>query len=1060
MRRLHRLRVQRRWRSISLLFLLSLASSNGFGTDAPADAFSALGSRYDTEIYPLLKSYCLGCHSTEKKKGELDLERFRTLPDLRRDPETWQKVRSFVVDGEMPPEDRRQPTAEERQTLIQWVEGYLAAEANAQAGDPGPVVLRRLSNAEYTYTIRDLTGLDDLDPAREFPIDGAAGEGFTNTGEALVMSPALISKYLEGGKEIARHVVLLPDGIRFSSKTTQRDRGDEILSQIQGLYTAYTSGSASQGSRAHWRDADAARRAGYEDGRVDLMEFFAALMRRRDDIEGRRAALRDLAREEELNPKYFERLGEWLRAPESTSVLGEQVRKLWKTSAIADAPAIAAEIRGWQDTLWRFNTVGHLGLIRPWQVSASPIAATHQLKIHPIDKEGARSEDGGAVTVYLTARVVGGAGVGAGVVEWTRPRLEKRGEPNVLLRGVPGATIVFPGAPEPVAGSEATETFVLRAPSLLEIRLPVDAVRERELVVDTQLAEFSGDVAVQLEITLGTPTPPRAFPLAPELQILAREGSRAAERLEASFADFREVFPSSLCYTRIVPVDEVVTLVVHHREDDQLARLMLEENEREELDQLWKELRYVSRDAFQVVASLEHELEYATQDADPRRFFPLREPVARQAEALRRSLIETEPVHIDAVLEFAQKAYRRPLKSVETHGLRALYHSLRVEELSHDESIRLTLARVLASPAFLYRAEEPAPGGVPGPVSDWELASRLSYFLWSSVPDAELRQEAAAGRLHEPDVLLEQTRRLLGDAHVRRLATEFACQWLGIYSFDEFDEKSERHFPAFASLRAPMHEEAIRFFSDLFRENRSILSIIDADHTFLNERLAKHYGITGVEGQEWRRVDGVQKSSRGGILALGATLARQSGASRTSPILRGNWIYEVLLGERLPRPPADVPQLPATVPDGLTERELIERHSSDPACAKCHERIDAYGYTLEGFDAIGRYREKDAAGLEIDTRATLPGGEAVAGMAGLREYLLGPRRDAFVRQFCRKLLGYALGRAVQLSDDPLLARMAERLAAADWRFHVAVETIVESRQFRKIRGAEFAGLGR
>jgi hypothetical protein len=235
-----------------------------------------------------------------------------------------------------------------------------------------------------------------------------------------------------------------------------------------------------------------------------------------------------------------------------------------------------------------------------------------------------------------------------------------------------------------------------------------------------------------------------------------------------------------------------------------------------------------------------------------------------------------------------------------------------------------------------------------------------------------------------------------------------------------------------------------------------VLSILDADHTFLNEDLASFYGIPGVTGPEWRRVDGVKKHARGGMLAQAATLAKQSGASRTSPILRGNWLSEVVLGEKLPRPPKNVPQLPETAPEGLTERQLIEMHSSNPSCMKCHARIDPLGFALENFDAIGRFREKDASGLAVDSQTTLQDGTRLGGLFDLQNYLTTARRDAFLGQFNRKLLGYALGRAVQLSDEPLLADIDTALRSNDFQVVSALETIVRSRQFREIRGQEAA----
>ena len=290
---------------------------------------------------------------------------------------------------------------------------------------------------------------------------------------------------------------------------------------------------------------------------------------------------------------------------------------------------------------------------------------------------------------------------------------------------------------------------------------------------------------------------------------------------------------------------------------------------------------------------------------------------------------------------------------------------------------------------------------------------------------------------------------MLDDPRTRRLAIQFACQWLHVRNFDQNDDKNEKLYPEFATLRGRMYEETVRFFEDMFRNDGSILALLDADHTFLNETLANHYGIGGVSGTAWRRVEGVREQGRGGDLGMATILASQSGASRTSPILRGNWVYETLLGERLPRPPPDVPDLPDQVPEGLTARELIEKHSSVAACAKCHLKIDPYGFALEQYDAIGRLRSQ-----AVDTKTKLPGGVEIEGIQGLRNYLLKDRREDVVRQFCRKLLGYSLGRETQLSDEPLLDAMMAKLAGNNYRFSVVVEMIVRSPQFREIRGRQ------
>lgn len=479
-----------------------------------------------------------------------------------------------------------------------------------------------------------------------------------------------------------------------------------------------------------------------------------------------------------------------------------------------------------------------------------------------------------------------------------------------------------------------------------------------------------------------------------------------------------------------MPVDEVVTLTLRYREDHELRRLMLDDEEAAVLDRLWDELYVVSRQPLQQLHAYNQLWQYSTQDSDPSALDPMRAGFVKAAADFKQRLIDLEPTHLQAALDFAGRAWRRPLSDAKNEELRALYRELRESELPHEAAIRQLLARILLAPAFLYRGETAAPGPDAAPVSDWELATRMSYFLWSSTPDDELRQLP----------------RMLKDPRIRRLASEFGAQWLHVRNIATLDEKSERHFPSFRDLRDDMQEETLRLFMDLFQEDRSILSLLDADHSFLSRSLAAHYSID-APAVDWQRVEGMRARGRGGILGLASTLARHSGASRTSPILRGNWVSEVLLGEKLPRPPKDVPVLPDEPPEGLSERQLIERHSSDPACARCHARIDPFGFALEGFDAIGRARDADSATVLAD-------GTALAGIDGLRTYLRDTRREDFLRQFCRKLLGYALGRSVQLSDKPLIDEILAALAANDYRVGIAFDLIVRSPQFTHVRGQD------
>ena len=295
------------------------------------------------------------------------------------------------------------------------------------------------------------------------------------------------------------------------------------------------------------------------------------------------------------------------------------------------------------------------------------------------------------------------------------------------------------------------------------------------------------------------------------------------------------------------------------------------------------------------------------------------------------------------------------------------------------------------APSFLYKTEQPSGKAESKPVLEWELASRLSYLLWSSMPDDELRQLANDKKLHEAPVLAAQVSRMLKDNRVRSLSTEFACQWLDIRGFDTHNEKSEKVFPQFAGLRADMYEESVRFFDDLFQRDGSILEVLNADHAFVNDALARHYGIPGVSGTEWRRVNGVQSFGRGGILGMSTLLSKQSGASRTSPILSRQLAGRNALGRKsCPSPPKNVPQLPESEleTNGLTLRQITEKHREIASCAKCHDRIDPFGFALEGFDAIGRRRSTDLGGRPIDTKVKLKDGTEFSDISGLRDYVL------------------------------------------------------------------------
>jgi hypothetical protein len=399
------------------------------------------------------------------------------------------------------------------------------------------------------------------------------------------------------------------------------------------------------------------------------------------------------------------------------------------------------------------------------------------------------------------------------------------------------------------------------------------------------------------------------------------------------------------------------------------------------------------------------------------------------------------------ISSFAFRAFRRPVDDSEIDRFTALFDRARSHGESFDASLRFALKAVLISPIFLFLVEPmPDQDGV-YELGDYQIASRLSYFLWSSMPDGELFSLASQGRLHDENVLRQQILRMLADPRSIALSENFATQWLGITALGTTARPDSAKFPQFDDeLAAAEREEVVRFFDSIIREDRSLLDLLDANYTFANEPLANLYGIPNVTGSQFARVH-LTADSRGGVLGMAAVLTATSYPLRTSPVLRGKWVLEQLLGERIPPPPPLVSQLP---PDdrnrhGLTFRQQLEEHRANPECAACHSRMDPLGFGLENFDAIGRWRT--SLGNEpIDATGVLPNGEKFNGPQQLKQILLRRKAD-FLRNFSRKLLGYALGRELNKFDECVLKDAAFALQGTDNRPSALIETIVLSKPF-------------
>jgi hypothetical protein len=399
----------------------------------------------------------------------------------------------------------------------------------------------------------------------------------------------------------------------------------------------------------------------------------------------------------------------------------------------------------------------------------------------------------------------------------------------------------------------------------------------------------------------------------------------------------------------------------------------------------------------------------------------------------------------------ARRAFRRAVNAADVDPLMALYASGR-KGRDFDAGIQNAIQALLVSPEFLFRIEQDPPKAVPGrayPVSDVELASRLSFFLWSSIPDDELLDVALRGTLHEPAVLERQVRRMLADRRADALVANFAGQWLHVRNVETVQPDPDV-FPFDEHLRQAFIGETTLLFASIVREDRSILDLLRADYTYLNQRLAQHYGVAGVHGSQFRRVT-MTDPNRRGLLGHGSILTLTSYPNRTSVVQRGKWVLENLLATPPPAPPPDVPALQPTH-DGRTLplREQMQRHRANPVCSSCHSRMDPIGFALENYDGVGRWRTEDAK-APIDARGTLPDGTAFDGAAGLTDLLLTRYKDDFVRAATERLLTYALGRGVEHYDAPSIRAIVRAAAADDYRFSSLVFAVIESRPFQMRR---------
>ncbi len=1063
---------------------------------------SAFADEFSAQLAPFLQQFCSDCHDGSDAEANVDLTGLLQRPRFAVTFDRWHRIAEVIETAEMPPVDMEQPNDLLRKQIASRIRAQLAATAARDSGDPGRVKLRRLTNAEYAYTIEELTGLQ-FDFDRIFPGDSAGGEGFANVGDVQFLQGSTLDRYLEAAQLVAAHAVVGAGPLQFFHDPGQTGLELSAIDRIQSIYRRY-----------------GFRTAAGEGGEPYGMEHYPNgllvtwLYANRKTLGLQEESLGSLAAKHGVTERFAQHLWDTMHrtdAREPLSLLADRWAELpvpgdGEASTIAAGSraceSLAQEIREWQlrlaatagddeEAALMANDLIALAPDFEFQADARWRTPTQSSKIEVSIEPGLRGDIREAAVLWSNF-----------TIRFDYPEdgwSEKRPFREVLptqQQAVFGAGSSEANAETKVERDELLTVGAQRY--VFDIQIPRGADRA-DIDVEARLLVGSGDHVVRCSITDLTGDKETEADTGRVSAVLADSRGEAAKQWQLSANEFARALPQ-ISHREPAPSDrdpipapwdtsynnaernDFHYRIKYHREDQFLVESVLDDAGRVELEAAWHDLLTsfdyhdlyfaFTRDKLQLELENGSVAELADAEID---LLPdnARSIVQRLVHGYREAISARRNAasqHVEDAIRLAELAWRRPLRSAERSRLRSFYDrvsaSTRVPDgdgdrvvgdqgvlAQHDRAIRALIARILVGPEFLFRVET-LPDATPRELSDWEIANRMSYFLWSSPPDTELRRAAGAGELTDSTQRSIQVRRMLRDSRSARFAEQFFGQWFGFYRFDEYPGIDTGQFAAFTpGLKRDMYAESLAFFSNLVRENRPIDEILFADYTFVTEELAKHYQLAGVvafdkdDARHSVRVDGVERFGRGGLFGLGAIHAVTSAPLRTSPVKRGDWILRRVLGTPVPPPPPDAGSIAAdeVTGDGKTIRERLEAHRHDAVCAGCHARIDPLGFALENFDPIGRWRETYRDGTAIDTSGTVRDGSRIDGPAGLRNYMR-QQNAQFHRTLARRLIGYALGRSELLTDRALAESMVQRMSEDGGLVELA-DAIVQSKQF-------------
>jgi hypothetical protein len=1058
------------------------------------------------------QKYCFDCHSSKKHEAGLSIEKLVTQFSIGAHSEQWEKIAEMLETDQMPPlEAEEQPTDTERAATAAWIRSSIKSYETEHAGDPGRVTVRRLTSAEYAYAIRDLTGID-IPVGIDSSSDSVGGEGFANFGDVQFVQDSSIERYLEAAKVVADHAVVGAGPLAFYTDAGKTGLELSALDRINSLYATkgfrVVSGEGGRPfgleryGKAFYVAWHYKHRAALGDARATIRGLAA-----KEGITGRFAD-HIWAVVNKVNTGYptRETVDSWTKLPAPTSdIAGSMVK------ARAACDEIQKTLTTWPS--WFFArgdlAAGGAGDESPLAFDDTTLKAEPTRRfIYAIGTRNGRGRGApsaaGPQKIYISftnvvpgngatpvvilrdARIVTrGASAGRGTdptaaAAAPQPAAGARGAGPVLstqpLRALvtPDVAKTLGFGTSPDGSTVGDDDFAIAGPTSFTIEVPpggnilefqanAELGKDRNAVVRVMLSDrpegSARDALQRVLFADGQSAGYRTF-RANMVEYVASLPPNSHG--EANPAD-KDPVPAPFDNTYNSPEhDAFVLKVKYQRSDKFFTENMVDGADRTHLNEAWNDLfgSWPYHDAYLGMLIDHYGLTLPSrkaQDLTAEKIAAQPAPAQPYLTALRAHYDEVmkaqalaQPGHVTDVVAFASRAWRRPLTVAEKASLRAFYQRSRTETgLDHDDAIRAVVARILVSPAFLYRVETQTRASERS-LNGWEMASRLSFFLWSSIPDEELRRAAAAGELSNPKLLASQVKRMTADPKARRLATEFFGQWLGFYHFDQYRGVDTGRFPEFTDeVKTAMYDEAISTFEYIVRQERPVKEILFADYMFLNKPLAKFYGVAKdvPSAEAVTKVDGANAFERGGALRLGSVLTTTSAPLRTSPVKRGDWVLRRVLGTPTPPPPADAGTLPGDDKsfNGQTLRQRLTEHKRNATCANCHLKIDPLGFPLERFDAVGRVRDKYPDGQAIDVTGEFADKTTISGSDGLLKYLQGKDKQVMTT-LSKKMLGYALGRTVLASDRPLLADMVA--AGPNTTFADLAIKVVTSRQFR------------